>query len=199
MSTDATLTPAGLYELLATEIAGAVAALAGDSTSIAGVESPGETAWRARIAATGAAAGEIHVGLADEDGRRVSALVMGFDPADVTDDAVLDTLREVCGQAIGALSQAPATSAITLKLVEVTRSPFGDAPGVGFKFVLPGDVSLMVVAGGDIALRSGRASPSKSWRPRRSEARRRRRARRETSTCCSTSSCRWLSASDRPN
>jgi flagellar motor switch protein FliN len=136
MSDQTPLAPEALGQSFATEMATAVAALAGETTSVEPGSSSGETAWLARIAVTGAAVGDIHVGLTEEDARRISAVIMGFEPADVADDAIADTLREICSQAAGALAVAPETLAYKLEVRTVDRATFPGTPSAFYGFAL---------------------------------------------------------------
>lgn len=146
------LTPAGLLERFASEMATAVAALAGESTTLTAGPAPAATDWVVRVDASGAASGTLAIGLTDEDARRISAAVMGFDPAEVADDAIADTLRELAGQAIGALHVAPETAAITLAIADVARATFPGPVTGSFHFTLPGDVRPSLVVGGTVSL-----------------------------------------------
>jgi flagellar motor switch protein FliN len=136
MSDPTPLAPEALGQALATEMATAVAALAGETTTVTSGGSCGETAWLARIAVTGAAVGDIHVGVTEEDAKRVSALIMGFDPADVADDAITDTLREICSQAAGALAVGPETLTYKLDVRTVGRATFPGTPSAFYGFAL---------------------------------------------------------------
>jgi flagellar motor switch protein FliN len=152
------LTPASLLESFASEMATAVAALAGESTSLTAGPAPAATEWLVRVDAKGAATGTLAIGLTDEDSRRISATVMGFDPAEVADDAIADTLREIAGQAIGALHVAPETADIALTIADVTRAAFPGAVIGSFRFTLPGGVQPSLVVGGSVALQPAAAA-----------------------------------------
>jgi len=159
------VTPAGILERFASEMATAVAALAGETTSLTAGPAPAETDWLVRVGATGAATGTLHVGLADEDARKISATVMGFDATDVADDAVADTLREIAGQAIGALHVAPETSAIIMAIADVARAAFPGPVTGSFRFTLPGDLTPTVVVGGTLALQPAAAAAAPAPAP----------------------------------
>src|SRR5262245_34973101 len=136
MSDQTSLAPEALGQIFATEMATAVAALAGETTAVIPASNSEETAWLARVAVTGAAVGDIHVGLTEEDARRISAVIMGFEPADVADDAITDTLREICSQAAGALAVAPDTLAYKLEVRTVDRATFPGTPSAFYGFAL---------------------------------------------------------------
>ena len=146
---DTPLDPKALFAALAQEMATAVAALIGESTAIADGTPAGPLVWHARLTVSGRLAGTIELGLGDEDGRRVSALIMGFDGEAVTDEAVVDTLREICAQAVGALAQATAWQDVTLALGDVVREEKA-LDGSGFAFPLPGDLRPVIVVDGSL-------------------------------------------------
>jgi flagellar motor switch protein FliN/FliY len=155
---DSSLTLAGLLEALAHEMANAVSALAGESTTVNAGPAPAATEWLVRVSVDGQMAGELRVGVSDEDARRISATVMGFDPAEVADDAVTDTLREICGQAIGALHVAPETSGVKLAVIDVSRHAF-EADVIGsYRFTAPGGVTPALVVGGEVVVGPAKAS-----------------------------------------
>ncbi len=152
------LTPARLFEAIAREMATAVAALLGETTDVQAGSAPDALAWRARLAAEGALTGTIELGLSEADGRRISALIMGFEGDDVPDEAVVDTLREICAQAVGALSQAPDFKAVALVIESVDRAasaPTGDA----YQFPLPGGAQPAIVIGGALTAEAAQPRP----------------------------------------
>jgi flagellar motor switch protein FliN/FliY len=160
------LTPAFLFEGFAREMAVAVAALLGESTTVTPAAIPSTAAsWHARITASGALTGEFEVALSDHDGRRISALIMGFDPAEVGDDAVLDTLRELCGQAVGALKENPETSAVALAIADVAAGPPAGAPREAWQFPLTSDAVPVVVVSGELAAGAPGPAPVPVARP----------------------------------
>ena len=147
---ETSLTPSSLYQALAVEMATAVAALLGESTATTRVAPPSETAWRVRLTASGQLSGAIAVGLTEADGRRISALIMGFEGDDVPDEAVVDTLREICAQAVGALSQAPDTAGVKLAIDGVSRSTEIVDAADAWQFPLPGGVTPAIAVGGGL-------------------------------------------------
>ena len=152
------MTSAGLLERFASEMATAVAALAGETTSLTVGPAPVGTDWLVSVQATGAATGTLAIGLADEDARKISAAVMGFDATAVADDAVADTLREIAGQAIGALHVAPDTSAIVLTIADVARATLPGPVTGSFRFTLPGGLTPSLVVGGTLAFQPAAAA-----------------------------------------
>jgi flagellar motor switch protein FliN/FliY len=149
---DALPTPAVLHEALAREMAGAVAALLGETTRLSTTAAPAEPAFVARLDATGALTGAVCVGVSDQDARHLAALIMGFDAgSEIADDAIVDALREICAQAVGALSQAPETAAVRLTVASVERAAWAGAVAGAWRFALPADAAPTLVVGGDLA------------------------------------------------
>jgi flagellar motor switch protein FliN/FliY len=158
---ETSLTPSSLYQALAVEMATAVAALLGESTATTRVAPPSETAWRVRLTASGQLSGPIAIGLTEADGRRISALIMGFEGDDVPDEAVVDTLREICAQAVGALSQAPDTAGVKLAIDGVSRSTEIVDAADAWQFPLPGGVTPAIAVGGGLVAGAIAAAPAR--------------------------------------
>jgi flagellar motor switch protein FliN len=149
---ESTPTPAVLYEALAREISAAVAALLGESTAIREAAPPAPAAFVARLGAAGALAGVVKIGISEADGRHLAALIMGFDTgSEVSDDAIVDALREICTQAVGALSLAPDTSAVRLTIESVSRAGFDGGIAGAWQFPLPGDAQPTLIVGGEMS------------------------------------------------
>jgi flagellar motor switch protein FliN/FliY len=147
MSDQAPVATAALLEALATEMAGAVAAVSGETARPVSGEKPGATAWLVRVGAAGAVTGEMLIGLTDGDAQRLSSLVMGLEDSDLSDEVVSDALREITSQAIGLVSQAPATASVRLSAATVSRAGFAGTPAACHGFTLPGDFTLSIVVG----------------------------------------------------
>jgi flagellar motor switch protein FliN len=109
-------------ELLAAEFGNAVAALLGEQTDTTRVSASGAMDWVITVTCTGPVDGSLAIGLSYEDARRVSALVMGMDPAEVADEAVADTLREVTNQATCSLAAKDVTGGIAFAPGSVERA-----------------------------------------------------------------------------
>ena len=138
---------------------------------------------------------------------------------EVTSDAAVDTLRELCNQTIGSLRERKETRGLTLSIeaAAATESPALDGAR-GFEFSLPDDFTPRLLVAANVT--TGTATASKvdaepelaatpdlgtpaprptvigavsSTPPQRQPLRRQARA---ISTCCSTSSCRSPSGSD---
>jgi flagellar motor switch protein FliN/FliY len=151
MTANGALTPLDLYEAFAREMATAVAALLGETATLSAAVDPPAAAWTVRIAATGTFTGTLTVGLSEADGRSISALVMGLDGAEAPDDTVLDTLREIAGQAIGALSQLPEMAGLALSVDAVEPGALESVIGA-WTFTLPGDLTPVLSLHGTLAV-----------------------------------------------
>jgi flagellar motor switch protein FliN len=135
-------TPQQLVDALAAHIAESIAALLGETATVAPADGGWDAGWAATISCAGALQGHIVVGLPDADGRRISGLVMAMEQ-DVPDDAVIDTLKEVCAQAVGAVSQQPVGKGLRIAVLGVEPTS-GAFPGQAYTFVLPGGFSPLV-------------------------------------------------------
>ncbi len=147
-----------LLESLAAAMASAVAALSGGTTTPVSADAPDTSEWLVRLVASGDTSAEILVGLSDQDARRLAGLLMGLEGDEVADDAVSDALREISGQAIGTLSQAPETAAITLSDVTVAKATFEGTPNASYAFQLPNDFVLRIVLGASAAAATAASS-----------------------------------------
>jgi flagellar motor switch protein FliN/FliY len=141
-----------LFEAIAREVAGAVVALVGETTQLVAQTTVPQPVWTTALRASGARTGTIRVGLTEEDGRRISGLVLGLDEATpAADDAVLDTLREIGRQAIGALTQAPEAAGVVLAVEDVWRAAPESTGTRAWRFTLPGGTDVSIVLGGELA------------------------------------------------
>jgi flagellar motor switch protein FliN/FliY len=77
--------------------------------------------WVARVRAEGELTGEITVVLDHDGAMAVTSLMTGIEGA-IPDEALLDTLREVLAQAVGALSLKPVARGAKLSVAEVVPS-----------------------------------------------------------------------------
>ena len=159
---ETTLTPSRLFQALASEMASAVAALLGETTTTTHVASPADMEWHARLTANGQLSGVIHIGLTEADGRRISALIMGFEGDDVPEEAVVDTLREICAQAVGALSQAPDTAGVKLAIDSVGRATGTIDADDAWQFALPGGVTPHIAVGGTLTTGAVAVAPGRA-------------------------------------
>ena len=116
-----------LVQAAATEIASVIGSLLGSSGTAVSTDGGGEPRWIARLTLTGPVTGTMHLGMSAADGSTLATAVMALDEPP-TDDSVRDTLLEVCGQAIGSLSQTDAFKGLKLGSgVVVNEVPAGAA------------------------------------------------------------------------
>ena len=209
---DAPLTLDVLFDAVAAEFGDAIAALTGTATTPRPGESGGAAGWIATLRCAGALDGTITLGLSEDDLRKLCAVVLAMTAEEVTSDAAVDTLRELCNQTIGSLRERKETRGLTLSIesAAATESSALDGARV-FEFPLPDDFTPRLLVAADVAtgtetadkadaepeLTAGAepaavAAPRPCGGGRRIDASgsRRQRQRRATSTCCSTSSCR---------
>jgi flagellar motor switch protein FliN/FliY len=88
---------------------------------------------------------------------------MGFESGEVGDDAVADTLRELCGQAVGALKENPETSSVTLAVRDVGAGPLPATPREAWQFPLTSagaSVLPVIVVAGTLAASTAEAAPA---------------------------------------
>ena len=132
-----------LVEALAAHIAESIAALLGEPATPSPSTDPGDVGWVATVSCAGSLEGQLVVGVPEADGRRIAALVMATEH-DVPDDAVIDTLTEVCRQAVGALSASGSGLGLQLAVIGVERSE-GSVDGRGYSLTLPGGATAHLV------------------------------------------------------
>jgi flagellar motor switch protein FliN len=136
-----------LLESIAAAMAEAVAALSGGSSTPASVDAPAAPEWLVRIVARGATPAELLVGVSNDDARRLAGLLMGLEGEEIGDDAVVDALREISGQAIAALNQAAESASVTLADVEVAKTAFDGTSAASYAYQLPNDFVLSIAVG----------------------------------------------------
>src|SRR5438093_12104062 len=121
-----------LAAALAEELAYVIGALI-DAPPEVGPGAPGDgRQWIARIEATGTATGALSVAIDASGAADITALTMGLDGENEKPpvEAILDTLREVCVQAVSSLAQKPIAKGATLSVSALNQSqsltPEGD-------------------------------------------------------------------------
>src|SRR5687767_14043584 len=121
-----------LAAALADELAYVIGALI-DAPPDVGPGAPGDgRQWIARIDASGPATGSISLAIDADAAADITALTMGLDGENEKPpiEAVVDTLREVCTQAVSALAQKPIAKGATLSVSSLNQSqalaPEGD-------------------------------------------------------------------------
>jgi flagellar motor switch protein FliN len=100
---------------LASELAGVASALLGSTASPVPATAPLVPGWRVTCSISGPMAGSITVAISDEDATALARRLMGMDE-DPPADAVIDTLGEVVGQAVGGLGQRPAAGGARIRV-----------------------------------------------------------------------------------
>lgn len=121
MSTDA------LVHAFADAAANVIGSLLGaDGTAIAS-DAAAPPRWIIRLSLSGALTTTMHLGVPAAEASALAKAVMALDE-EPTDDSVIDTLTEVCGQAIGSISQSAEFKGLTLAgTASVQEQPAGDA------------------------------------------------------------------------
>ena len=121
-----------LAAALAEELAYVIGALI-DAPPDVGPGAPGDgRQWIARIDATGTATGSLSMAIDATAAADITALTMGLDGENEKPpvEAILDTLREVCVQAVSSLAQKPIAKGATLSVSALNQSqsltPEGD-------------------------------------------------------------------------
>lgn len=158
---DAPLTLDMLFDAVAAEFGDAIAALTGTATTPRPVESGGAAGWVATLRCAGALDGTITLGLSEEDLRKLCAVVLAMTAEEVTSDAAVDTLRELCNQTIGSLRERKETRGLTLSIESsaAIQSPALDGARV-FEFPLPDDFTPRLLVATDVA--TGTATAGKA-------------------------------------
>ena len=121
-----------LAAALAEELAYVIGALI-DAPPEVGSGAPGDgRQWIARIEASGTATGALSMAIDASGAADITALTMGLDGENEKPpvEAILDTLREVCVQAVSSLAQKPIAKGATLSVSALNQSqsltPEGD-------------------------------------------------------------------------
>jgi flagellar motor switch protein FliN/FliY len=136
-----TATRERLIESLAAGFGEAIAALAGNGASpLPAPSGAAEAAWTADVRVSGALEGRVTLGFSDDDLRRICALILALPATDVSDEAALDTFKEMCGQAISSVGGREESRGVRLAIDRVGRpDPGGLEPEQVFAFRLPED------------------------------------------------------------
>jgi flagellar motor switch protein FliN len=93
-----------LVQAVAAEAASVIGSLLGSTGTAVRTDGGGEPRWIVQLTLTGPVTGTMHLGMPAVDASTLARAVMALDEPP-SDDSVRDTLIEVCGQAVGALSQ----------------------------------------------------------------------------------------------
>ena len=157
---DAPLTLDWLFDAITAEFGDAISALTGTATTPRAAETGGSAGWIATLRCTGTLDGTITLGLSEEDLRKLCAVVLAMTPEEVTSDAAVDTLRELCNQTIGSLRERKETRGLTLSIeaAAASESPTLDAAR-GFEFSLPDNFTPRLLVAANVT--TGTAAASK--------------------------------------
>ncbi len=136
-----------LIGALVDELASAAGALLATTGTAAEVDDRTAPEWLVRASLSGSRQGSIVLGFTSADAARLARQAMGFD-TDPEDEVVADMLREVCGQAFGALAQTPAGKGAKVTVEAPTRGlgalPAGEP--IAFRLRLGDALSTIVTA-----------------------------------------------------
>jgi flagellar motor switch protein FliN/FliY len=105
---------------LAEDLAIVVGALVNAQAKVGAGAPMGGAQWQAAVAVDGGATGGLTIAFDLENASAITALIMGLE-GEVPDEAVIDTFRELCSQALSALSLKPAARGATLKLQDFNQ------------------------------------------------------------------------------
>jgi flagellar motor switch protein FliN len=109
---------------LSRELAGVVSALLGSNASAVPGAGPLTSGWRVTCGISGALSGGITLAVSEADATALARRLMGMDE-DPAADAVVDTLGEVVGQAVGSLGQQPVAGGARIRVEGAAKK---DAP-----------------------------------------------------------------------
>jgi flagellar motor switch protein FliN/FliY len=167
-----TATRERLIESLAAGFGDAIAALAGNGASplpasVADVES----GWTAEVRVSGALEGRVTLGFSDADLRRICALILALPTTEISDEAALDTFKEMCGQAISSVGGREESRGVRLALDRAGRpDPPGLAPEQVFAFRLPEDFTAHLLVRAEVSAPAADAAGLDHGEPGDSEA-----------------------------
>lgn len=119
-----------LADAAVAEIGRVVRALTDLETAITPDAPSGSPRWTLTLTLNGAATGTLRFGVDADGARALGKAVMMLDDLP-PDEAVVDALKEICGQVVGGVSQQPAFAGLRLAqtVVEDTAPPLADATG----------------------------------------------------------------------
>jgi len=157
---DAPLTLDWLFDAITAEFGDAISALTGTATTPRAAEGGGSAGWIATLRCTGTLDGTITLGLSEDDLRKLCAVVLAMTAEEVTSDAAVDTLRELCNQTIGSLRERKETRELTLSIeaAAAAESPALDGARV-FEFSLPDEFTPRLLVAANVT--TGTATASK--------------------------------------
>ena len=100
---------------LAEDLAIVVGALINAQAKVGAGAPMGGAQWQAEVAVNGGATGSLTIAFDAASATAITALIMGLE-GEVPTEAVIDTFRELCSQALSALSLKPTAKGANLKL-----------------------------------------------------------------------------------
>jgi flagellar motor switch protein FliN len=118
-----------LIQAAAEELGTIIGALLDASATVAAASDTVTPRWVLELTFVGPIAGTLTVGVGQASAETLAGLIMALDEAPPP-EAVADTLQEVCGQALGALSQRPGFEG--LRMVEAKVVPAAPAKTPSF-------------------------------------------------------------------
>ncbi|MEW6321186.1 MAG: flagellar motor switch protein FliN [Acidobacteriota bacterium] len=146
-----------LLSAFAREWATVLGALLGGPASVERVADPASPAdWRMDVAIEGAECGFLTIGLAEADAVEMSRRVMGLEEPP-PEAAVLDTLREVGGQAAGALGQVSVAVGLTFKVDASHGGPRPNETAQVFRLAVGPDLRMTVAGWAAVVAAEARA------------------------------------------
>jgi flagellar motor switch protein FliN/FliY len=148
-----TATRERLIESLAAGFGDAIAALAGNGASpLPASSGNAEAAWTADVRVSGALEGRVTLGFSDDDLRRICALILALPTTEISDEAALDTFREMCGQAISSVGGREESRGVRLALDRAGKpDPSGLEAEQVFAFRLPEDFTAHLLMRAEVS------------------------------------------------
>jgi flagellar motor switch protein FliN len=132
------------------ELATVLGMLLGEELSCESVTDPGETDWAARIEVSGATAGTLTLGVANDAVVSLAGRILGLDTAP-PDAEVTDAFQEAFNQVVGSLNQNTPESGMTATLQSFEQSPSPEgAPLAVFELTIDGAPCLRAACWGSV-------------------------------------------------
>lgn len=128
---------------LAGELAAVVSALLGSNAAAVACRDLPAPGWTVNCSLVGPLSGRLTVAIGDADATALARRLMGMDE-DPTEDAVIDTLGEIIGQAVGGLSQKPVAAGAKIRVEGSAAKDLAwpSEPGSAFDVAMEDGTSL---------------------------------------------------------
>jgi flagellar motor switch protein FliN len=136
------VTEGALTEAIAAELGSVLGGMLDAHAVVTPAAAAPEIRWTIALMLGGAVSGLVRIGFDGESASELTRQVMVLD-APPPDAAVADTLRELCGQAIGALAQRAELQGLRLASAATEPAPPAAAPAV-YQFVVGEKLSTVV-------------------------------------------------------